>query len=124
MGLTADRIATIRQGQRYRAKVDLDLRCSLYWDAPFSGGGLVVFPKGEILIVQLDPVSGASAVDCLPEKYEELRPALLKEYLHEKFTSYSLCVSFGTLLDDCELIGSVARKRRRKRPRNPTPSRQ
>jgi hypothetical protein len=106
--ITWDRIKQVRQGQRYRATRPLELGCSLFWDAPFSGGEYVTFPEGEVLVVQHDPYPGSSAVNCIPEKYEELKPILLKEYLHEGFTSYSLCVFYGVLFDECELLPSRA----------------
>ena len=107
-GLTPERIAGIRKGQRYVAKAELELTCLLYWNAPFSAGCPVTFPRGEVLVVRTDAVLPASAVSCLPERYDELLAVLLKDVLHEGFVSYSLSVPFGVLLNDCELLEGKA----------------
>jgi len=96
----------IAQGQRYRTQVDLPVNFLTHWEAPFTGGGHAILPRGTIFTIHLDPPDGATAASCDPENYDELEKAIVPaaDRNAPKYSGFSLSVDLAALRDSCERL--------------------
>lgn len=98
----------IRKGQRYRAREESEVLYNTSWSAPFTGGGMGTIPAGTILIVDHDPVVGATGVSLVPEAYGAIEEILVPrdERTNPKYGDYRVILTFEELDRLCDLVPS------------------
>ena len=94
------------KGQRYRAKVDLDVIGVISFAAPFTSGFQGTFPKGATATVAEDPPSFARGVHLRPDDYEHFERLFVPEAERrdQKYSDYSVVVAFDALLEQFDLV--------------------
>ncbi len=97
---------TPKRGDRYRTIRDVRVRGLVTFNNPSSGGFLAVLPRGEVVVVEHDPPAKARGVYAIPQRYEELEPALVPERdrMSDAYGSYALTISFDQLNEDFEQL--------------------
>src|SRR5262245_1417424 len=94
-----------RSGQHFRAIRDTPVNGVVILRAPATGGFRATLPRGELVMVETDPPSHATAVYAKPVRYREMEHLLLPpgEVKGQHYDSYALVISFESLDRDFEL---------------------
>jgi hypothetical protein len=97
-----------KAGERFRALRDTSVRGVITLKTPASGGFVGTLPRGEIVTIEMDPPSHASAVYARPEHYEEIARLLVpqSDLASPLYGSYALVISFDSLEQDFEVVTS------------------
>jgi hypothetical protein len=69
----------IKKGDRFTTVDDTPVHGLTVWGAPYTGGFRCVIPKGTVLVVAHDPVTGALGFTVVPEEYEKMEEVLVPE---------------------------------------------
>jgi hypothetical protein len=97
----------VAKGQRYRAKVDVPVRCMTSWAAPFTGGYERVLPEGETVTITNDPPETATSVYAKPEDYRKLHSRMVPWQDRVQFwlyRGYYLCIRLNQLEAEFDLV--------------------
>jgi len=95
-----------KAGERFRAIRDTPVHGVITLQAPGSSGFIGTLPRGEIVTVEKDPPSHATAVYARPERYEEMADLLVppSDRASPLYGSYTLVISFDSLKQDFEVV--------------------
>jgi hypothetical protein len=74
-----DRLAEIREGDRFRTVTPIPTNALIQWLAPLTSSAACTIPAGTILVAVRDQKAGAVGFGCVPENYEELLPIVVPE---------------------------------------------
>jgi len=98
--------SSIRKGSRFRTLQSIPVHALTGWKAPFTGGAVGTLPQGESFTISLDPPPGASAVYCMPDRYEALHETFveLADRQSSSYTGYSLVISLQVIKSSCEKL--------------------
>ena len=69
----------MKKGDRFVTTEETPAHCLTVWGAPYTGGFRCVIPKGTVLVVAHEPVTGASGFTVVPEEYERMEEMLVPE---------------------------------------------
>jgi hypothetical protein len=74
--------------------------------APFSSSSRGTLPKGEIVIIDRDPVQGATVFSAVPEHYSELQHLFVppRDRAHPRYSDYALMLYPRTLAREFEPV--------------------
>ncbi len=88
-----------KRGQIYRALRDIPILGAVLLKAAGSGGFRATLPKGTRIVIESNPVDGASHVQALPLNYGELESVLVPEIERRdpKYQSYGISINLNYL---------------------------
>ena len=103
---------TIRKGDKIRCREAVSTHGLIHYKAPFTGGFECTIPAGTILLVDLDPLEGATGFCCLPLDYDafELKHVPVRERRSKDYAGYSFVLHLADLGGVLEVIGSENRE--------------
>jgi hypothetical protein len=98
-----------REGDRYRCFRSCPITVLTSWAAPCTGGSASAFPVGEAFVVLSDPAEGATAVSCLPVRYERLHSGFVPEAERTDplYRGYYLVIETDYVMSRCKRVGAT-----------------
>src|SRR5215212_9784694 len=93
-------------GQRFRSLDNISVRGLIHLRAPATGSFAGTLPRGEVVVVDLEPPAHATAVSVRPLRYCELELSLVpsEDRADPKYASYSLVIPLELLLKGFEPV--------------------
>jgi hypothetical protein len=115
---------TVRKGDFIRCREDIKTNGLIHWRAPFTGGGACTIPAGTILVVDVDPPSGAAGFSCLPRNYRDFETKHVPSQKRRSagYDGYSFVLSLADIGRRLEVITSEGERclSRETAPRSPS----
>ena len=97
---------TVRRGDRLRCREDIPTDGLTHWKAPYTLSFECVIPAGTILVVDCDPVAGATGFGCVPEDYEGFEQQHVPDREAWRYGGYSFVMDLDDIGKRLEKINA------------------